>query len=109
MQQVLLKRQYIFTRLHDVTPLRNVVFIGAAMGDGALKNSKGCFVRFKDKQSSSVCLTYWNTLYFKSFALLLRMRYVTFVTAGRFSGIWFRFQPRLVAAPSSGWRRILSR
>jgi hypothetical protein len=37
MQQVLLKRQYIFTRLHDVTPLRNVVFIGAAMRGGALK------------------------------------------------------------------------
>ena len=109
MQQVLLKRQDIFTRLHDVTPLRTVVFIGAAVGDGTLKPPKWVFVRFKYMQSSSVCLTFWNILYLKSLALLLRMCYVTFVTAGRFSGIWFRFQPRLVAALSSGWRRILNR
>jgi len=109
MQHVLLKRQYIFTRLHDVIPLRTVVFIGDAMGVGPSNLPKCCFVRFRDMQSSSVCLTYWNILYFKSLALLLRMCYVTFVTAGRFSGIWFRFQPRLLAALSSGWRRILSR
>lgn len=95
--------------MHDVITVRTVVFIGAAMGGGAFTPPKCCFVRFKDMQGSSECLTCWNTLYFKSLALLLRMRYVTFVRAVRFSGIWFRFQPRLVAALSSRWRRILSR
>jgi len=47
MRQILMKRQYIFTRLHDVRPLRTIVFIGAAMGGGgALKPPKCCFVRF---------------------------------------------------------------